>query len=166
MNKRIYITGAPGTGKTWFAERITKEMGIQFYDMDDISWKKKYTIMRSKEEKAKILKKIVDTEKWIIAGCGSSYIGDLPSRAQEIIILRELLVVEIFRLVKRYISRKFNKEPCTLSGTWEVIWWNFTSFHLPSGKMNQFFTKLKIKYPKKIHLLSKKGIQNYPQKHL
>lgn len=71
MNKRIYITGAPGTGKTWFAERITKEMGIQFYDMDDISWKKKYTIMRSKEEKAKILKKIVDTEKWIIAGCGS-----------------------------------------------------------------------------------------------
>jgi SpoVK/Ycf46/Vps4 family AAA+-type ATPase len=61
MCERILILGAPGTGKNWTGERIAKNLGIPFYDTDDIAWKQKYTLKRSHKEKCEIINKIIKT---------------------------------------------------------------------------------------------------------
>ena len=36
MSKRILIFGLPGSGKTWLAERLQKELGCAYYNADKI----------------------------------------------------------------------------------------------------------------------------------
>ncbi|MBS3144559.1 AAA family ATPase, partial [Candidatus Woesearchaeota archaeon] len=42
--KRIYILGCSGSGKTSVAQELARKLHIQHYDLDDLFWKKKYTI--------------------------------------------------------------------------------------------------------------------------
>lgn len=35
---KIHIVGGGGSGKTFLAERLSREYGIQHYDLDDIYW--------------------------------------------------------------------------------------------------------------------------------
>ena len=35
---KIHIVGGPGSGKTFLAEKLSRELGIPHYDLDDIQW--------------------------------------------------------------------------------------------------------------------------------
>lgn len=38
---KILVYGASGTGKTLLSQRLSKDLLIDFYSIDDIFWKKK-----------------------------------------------------------------------------------------------------------------------------
>lgn len=38
---KIHIIGGPGSGKTYLAEKLSKELGIQHYDLDELQWDNK-----------------------------------------------------------------------------------------------------------------------------
>ena len=157
MHKRIFIIGAPGSGKNWLAERLSKKSGIPYYDTDDIAWKKKYTIKRTHEEKCKRVDKISKQDAWILCSGGRTYLGNTPKRAQIIIILQEHIVREAFRIFKRHLKGG----PGTLKDTLKTIHGGYKKYHKPTGKIYQYYEELKQKYPEKILVLSKQGKHKY-----
>lgn len=38
---KIHIIGGPGSGKTFLAEKLSKELGISHLDLDDLQWDNK-----------------------------------------------------------------------------------------------------------------------------
>jgi adenylate kinase family enzyme len=65
---RIYILGTIGAGKSTLAKKLSKELGIKHYDMDDLYWTKKFTKKRDKKILLKRVKSITKRKKWIIEG--------------------------------------------------------------------------------------------------
>ncbi len=159
--KRIFIAGASGSGKNWLAERLSDILSIPHYDLDDVAWIKKYTIKRSKKEKAGKVDKISKKKKWIICGAGKSYLGKMPEMADVIIILRMHAAREMFRVLKRHIRRNIKGESNRMKTLINNFIWSYKDYHRLSGKSSLFLKELEEEYSEKILILSKKGVGQY-----
>ena len=56
---KIHIIGSSGSGKSYFAEKLSKKFNILHYDLDDIEWKRKYDIENEPGTKEKLLNEIL-----------------------------------------------------------------------------------------------------------
>jgi adenylate kinase family enzyme len=158
--KRILIFGRAGTGKNWFGEQLSEKLKIKFYDIDDISWKRRFTIRRSLEERTKRLKSIVKKDRWILAGWATSYIGSAKKRADLIIILKANFFVTTYRIVKRQIKhKKLGKEESKHS-IFSLIYHNFLTY-LFNDELKPRFNELKQEYPEKIKVFSQEEIRKF-----
>ncbi len=155
MVKRVFIVGYSGSGKNWLGEQLSKKSGIKFYDQDDFAWIKKFTIERPWKVKARMLAKVCEKDKWVICGAGFSYLGDIPKRAEVIIILKTSPLRNFLRHIKRYTKRKIKGEEDSLKGIWEMTKGNREESK-PTGRAYKFFKELKKKYPKKVKILTNK----------
>ena len=124
--KRILILGSSGSGKTYFGKILSKKLKIKQYDLDDIHYKRKFDISRTKEEKKKVLDKISKRPSWIITGVRFSWIDCAIKRADKIIILQRNVFIESYRVIKRFIKRKYGPNPPeeTLKNLFDLIKWN------------------------------------------
>ena len=55
---KIHIIGGPGSGKSFLAEKLSKELGISHFDLDDLQWDNKsasYGVKRSPDERDRLL---------------------------------------------------------------------------------------------------------------
>jgi len=156
--KRILIIGASGTGKNWLSEKLSETFKIKFYDLDDIAWEKKYSKKRDKKERIIMVNKIIKEKKWIIAGAGNSYLGEMPKKADLIIVLKSHLVRELY---KRHIKRNLKGEKNKLKHTIKGLLWSYGSYHKPAGESSLFIKSLEQKYPKKVITLTKKSVKKY-----
>jgi len=108
--KRIHIIGVSGSGKTFLAKRLSKFLKIKVYDLDDIFWKRKgarkYDVKRDERERARLLKRIVKRDKWIIEGCYSSWVDDSIKRSNLVIWLNPPFHILSYRLISRFMKRK------------------------------------------------------------
>ena len=89
MNKAIVI-GCPGSGKTTFAEKLQKSLGLPLYHLDAI-WHKSDKTHIPREEFDQRVSEIFATDQWIIDGnykrtievrlknCDTVFLFDLPS---------------------------------------------------------------------------------------
>ena len=159
--KRIFITGASGSGKNWLAEQFSDVFDIPYYDLDDVAWIKKYTIKRDKKEKAEKVDKISKRKKWIICGAGKTYLGKMPERAEVIIIIRTHATREMFRVLKRHVKRNMVGESNRLKTLINNFIWSYKDYHRPTGKSYLFLKRFEEKYPKKVLVLSKRGVDKY-----
>ena len=68
---KIHIIGGPGSGKTFLAEKLSKELGISHFDLDDLQWDNKsasYGVKRSPDERDRLLNNVLSHNDWIIEG--------------------------------------------------------------------------------------------------
>ena len=89
MNKVIVI-GCPGSGKTTFAEKLQKSLGLPLYHLDAI-WHKSDKTHIPREEFDQRVSEIFATDQWIIDGnykrtievrlknCDTVFLFDLPT---------------------------------------------------------------------------------------
>ena len=89
MNKAIVI-GCPGSGKTTFAEKLQKSLGLPLYHLDAI-WHKSDKTHIPREEFDQRVSEIFATDQWIIDGnykrtievrlknCDTVFLFDLPT---------------------------------------------------------------------------------------
>ena len=88
--RKVIIIGCPGSGKTTFAEKLSKITGIPLYYLDAI-WHKPDKTHIAREDFDERISRIFDTPEWIIDGnynrtlemrlrqCDTVFLFDLPT---------------------------------------------------------------------------------------
>ena len=108
---KIFISGGPGSGKTTVAKKLSLEMNIPHFDLDDIKWEKgSFCHERPKEERLKLRDEILsENDNWIIEGVYfKDWIIPILEQSDKIIILKTPTIVRQWRIIKRFIKTKFN----------------------------------------------------------
>lgn len=78
MNK-IIVIGSPGAGKSTLSKKLAKALNIPLYHLDNLFWNKDKTHIEYPLFEDKI-RKIMETDKWIIDG---NYADSLEMRIKE-----------------------------------------------------------------------------------
>ena len=67
---KIHIVGGPGSGKTYLARKLSRELGILHYDLDDVQWANEsgYGKKRDTAERDALLNEILQKDEWIVEG--------------------------------------------------------------------------------------------------
>lgn len=134
--KKILILGSSGSGKTYLGTILSKRLHIKQYDLDDIHYKKKFEVVRTKKEKRRIMDKLTKKKSWIITGVRYSWMTAAIKRADNIIILNRHPILESYRVTKRWIKRKLGPNPPRekLKALYDLITWNYQAFHTKKGE--------------------------------
>lgn len=109
LNK-IYILGHSGSGTSFLAEKVSKKLDISAYDMDDVRFIKKFTNVRTKPQRKKLVNKIIKKKRWIIDARGTDWDRHAMLEADLVVWLKTPPYKRVLRIFKRYFRRKGNKE--------------------------------------------------------
>ena len=105
--KKIYILGVAGSGKSTIAKKLSQELNIKSYDLDNIYFYKKYTKKRSVEKRKEKLKQLLKgKKKWIIEGIYTDWTEEAIKKADLIIWISAPKHILSWRIFKRYLKRK------------------------------------------------------------
>ena len=127
--RKIHIIGGPGSGKTYISNKLEKEIGITAHDLDSVFWDlSENTYIRASEElRTGKLSKILSKSSWIIEGVYYKWLEESFRNADIIVILNTPVITRQWRILKRFLVRKFllgeyRKE--TFSNFIELWQWN------------------------------------------
>ncbi len=101
---RIVIYGAPGSGKTFLATKLSSILSIPKYSIDDYFWKKGWQVSSKQELKDKILP-IINKESWILDGNYSIIRPYALEKAELAIIMKIPTVQCIWNIFTRTLFR-------------------------------------------------------------
>lgn len=128
---KIHIIGSVGSGKTTLAKKISEELAIPYYEIDNIIFERHPTgdIRRSDEEIVTILESIINTETWILEGtCTKEWIVSSFAKADQIILLDIPYLTRLKRIIFRYVKQVLKLEAAnykpTITMFKHMIKWN------------------------------------------
>ena len=110
---KIHIIGGPGSGKTFLAEKYSKELGIQHYDLDELQWDNRsgfYGVKRDPAERDDLLSDVLKHEDWVIEGVYYAWCQQCFADADKIYVLSVPRYKYRFRIIRRFIRRKLGLE--------------------------------------------------------
>lgn len=106
---KIHIIGGSGSGKSYLADKLSKEYGIEHYDLDDLQWDNNantYGVKRNPDERGALLKDILNKKQWIIEGVYYGWCQQCFADADKIYLLEVPRYKYRYRIIKRFIKRK------------------------------------------------------------
>lgn len=110
---RIHIIGGTGSGKTYLGKKLAERYNLPLLDLDNIFWDSsahRYGVKNSKEKRLQKLYDFMKNDSYIIEGIYYSWLDESFEQADKIIILDVNIGLRIYRMVKRFIRRKFGFE--------------------------------------------------------
>lgn len=113
---KIYITGSSGSGKSTYANRLSKELGIPLFKTDDLynSNKKRMFTMEEIEETIPI------ESDWIIEG--AYYIPKYIKSADKVIYLKIGKLKTVLRILGRWLRDKEIRSKFSFLSTLKLIY--------------------------------------------
>lgn len=164
MPKKIHIIGSIGSGKTTLAKKLSTQLEIPCFELDNVVRKRLDTgdIKRTPEERDEYLKRIINSDKWITEGVHHKWIAPCLQDAEVIIFLDTKLSVRKFRIIKRFIRQKLGLETANYKPTLKIILNLYkydTIFEYHSKP--EILKKLRSYDNKLIHFKSDMEITNY-----
>lgn len=109
---KIHIIGSVGSGKTTLAKKLSSQLNIPSYELDNVVWKRAKTgdIRRSEEERDQYLNTIISSESWIVEGVHHKWVFQSFKNADLIIFLDTSYSKRNIRIVKRFFLQKVGIE--------------------------------------------------------
>ncbi|MBN1175482.1 hypothetical protein JXA48_02465 [Candidatus Woesearchaeota archaeon] len=104
---KIRILGGPGSGKSTLARSLEAKYGWKHIQTDDIRYTSPsdYSLIRSREERIKILNQFLKNKSWVVEGTtASDWSWATFVRADLVIVLLPSHFKEKIRLIKRSIK--------------------------------------------------------------
>ena len=109
---KIYIIGPSGSGKTTLAKKLSKQYGIEHYELDKIKYDDlNGHIKRTDQEIEQILNKILKKKSWIIEDVGREIFIPGREACDKMHYIKLSKVKILIRVVKRWFKQRFGKEP-------------------------------------------------------
>lgn len=110
MYRKIAIIGAPGTGKTTLANKLSEIYHIEATHIDGLHHLENWQI-RDKSERDKMILEIVQKDEWIIDGTYRSTLKARLERADLIIWLDFSTFAQLKGIVGRFLKNKGIEKP-------------------------------------------------------
>ncbi|WP_152658470.1 DNA topology modulation protein FlaR [Oceanobacillus sp. CFH 90083] len=127
MNQRIpekiHIIGSVGSGKTTLAMKLSMQLHIPYHELDNVVWKRFDTgdMRRTPEERDTYLKRIVNSDKWIMEGVHHKWVTPCLQNADVILFLDTKLSIRRFRIIKRFIRQKLGLETANYKPSLKIL---------------------------------------------
>jgi adenylate kinase family enzyme len=132
VRPRIHIIGGPGSGKSYVAAKLAEHFGIPAYDLDDLFWDgtaSHYGVRADAGERNRKLAAIVSSDGWIVEGVYYQWLAPSFDVADFIVALTPSVHIRHWRVVRRFLLRKFGRIPSkreSLTDLWRLIRWSHT----------------------------------------
>ena len=112
---KIYITGAPGSGKTTLAREISRITGVKCHHLDEVMHEKDPknpggNRKRDPDERDSMFREIISGESWIIEDAGRTCFREGQEAADHIVALDFPKPFLIFRVTSRHIKQLLGME--------------------------------------------------------
>jgi len=157
---KIYILGSVGSGKTTFAKRLSKELNVSYYELDNLVWEyhPDGDIRRSEEESERLFLEILNHENWIIENVGRSFFDKGFEEADTIIYLNISKRVLYKRVLLRWIKQNLRIEKAPYKTDIKMLMQMFAwvDKELNNSKLNKLHP-----YKEKLEVLNEKQVKRY-----
>ena len=109
MYRKIYIIGAPGSGKSHIARLLSLSLNVKSHELDHLYWDPdadRYGIPTDEVRRTGMLDEILAEPAWIMEGIYHSWTKPCFEQADVIIVLKTNVWVRHWRLVRRYFQHR------------------------------------------------------------
>jgi len=110
---KIHIIGGPGSGKSYLAKKLERELHCPMLDLDNIFWDNNsefYGTKMDPDARDMKLNKFMENSNYVIEGVYYKWLIPSFEVADIIVILNPNVILRTFRIVKRFILRKLGLE--------------------------------------------------------
>ncbi|WP_421383030.1 AAA family ATPase [Bacillus salacetis] len=120
---KIHIIGSVGSGKSTLGRKLSSELDIPVYELDNVVWHRHENgdIRNSPEIRDKEFNRIIDHEKWIIEGVHHTWTERGFREADIIIFLDTPMAVRKWRILKRFTVQKLGFQKGNYKQTWSML---------------------------------------------
>ncbi|MDX2064403.1 MAG: hypothetical protein SFX74_01540 [Fimbriimonadaceae bacterium] len=115
-NRRIWVRGVTGAGKSTLAAQLERELGIPRFELDDLHHLPGWQVRSAAEFRA-LVEEFAAADTWITSGNYSPIEAILVPRVTEMVWLDYGRWLTFARLVRRTVHRVRSQSPCCNGNT-------------------------------------------------
>ena len=117
--RKIVVVGTSGCGKTTLGRELAKVLDLKSVDLDDLCWLPNWQ-SRDDDDFFSEIKNSLSNDHWVVSGNYSRTHHLFWPQADMIVWLDLPLLVCLWNVLKRSLSRVFTRTPCC-NGNYETI---------------------------------------------
>lgn len=152
--KRMMVIGvSAGVGKSTFAMRLGKALGIEVFHLDAFFWKPGWVQASLEEFTIAQENMIKNNHSWIVEGNYSATFSLRAEQADTIIYLELPLRVCVYRVIKRWLTNLGKRRYDLGGGCTERMEWDFLKFILTTYKARKKTMKERLNFYQKDKLV-------------
>ena len=160
---KIYILGSVGSGKTTLAKRLSSELNIPYYELDNVVWEfhPDGDIRRDLEKIEEIFLEILNQDNWIIEHVGKSFFDKGFDAADTIIYLNIPKFILYKRVLFRWIKQNLGIENASYKTDVKMLkqMFEWVNKDLNDSKLDKLQS-----YEEKLEILDEKEVKRYKYK--
>lgn len=155
--KRIHIIGSIGSGKTTLAKKLSDQLNIPYFELDNVVWERFDTgdIKRTEQDRDKYLGEIIASKEWIVEGVHHKWVTPCFQHADLIIFLDIKHSTRRFRIIKRYFMQKAGIEKANYTPTLSLLKELYTYNTVYEYEIKPEIVDMLIPYKKKLIILKR-----------